>query len=109
MLSRNKLSDKLGRRDIQFYDLYKLDKPEDNMKLLKAKELPFEGILKGSWLDPNTNKQTEITDDNEPLYGDIEVDDFNEIFNDQDIIRDRYGKSLNVRLFFNKRSAQVKR
>ena len=33
-LKQNKLSDKMGRRDIQFYDLYKLDKtPKDVEKL----------------------------------------------------------------------------
>ena len=33
-LKPNKLSDKMGRRDIQFYDLYKLDKtPKDVEKL----------------------------------------------------------------------------
>lgn len=54
LLSRNKLSDKLGRRDIQFYDLYKLDKPEDNVKTLDKASLPFDGVLKGTWVDPIT-------------------------------------------------------
>lgn len=43
------------------------------------------------------------------MYGDIEVEDFNDIFNNQDIIRDRYGKSLQVRLFLDKRSGHAKR
>ena len=33
-LEPNKLSDKLNRRDIQFYDLYKFGKPEEDLNSL---------------------------------------------------------------------------
>lgn len=33
-IERNKLSDKLGRRDVQFYDLYKLQMPQEDHNLL---------------------------------------------------------------------------
>jgi len=33
-LKENKLSEKMGRRDIQFYDLYKLQKPPSDVEKL---------------------------------------------------------------------------
>ena len=41
---------------------------------------------------------TTIIEEDEPIYGDIEVDDFNKLFRNQHLIKDRYGKSISVRL-----------
>ena len=41
---------------------------------------------------------TTVIEEDEPVYGDIEVDDFNKLFRNQQLIRDRYGKSISVRL-----------
>ena len=41
---------------------------------------------------------TTVIEEDEPVYGDIEVDDFNKLFRNQHLTRDRYGKSISVRL-----------
>ncbi len=51
----NKLSNKMGRRDIQFYDLYKLDKPSDAVEKLRDKSYALEGVLKGLYKDETKN------------------------------------------------------
>ena len=41
----------------------------------------LDGILKGDIIDEKTGLVTGTIDDsNEPIYGDIEVDDFNKLF-----------------------------
>lgn len=57
---RCKLSEKMGRRDIQFYDLYKLNEPAKAVTELKK-----EGY---SWTENVFDPQ---------IYEDIEVPDFN--------------------------------
>ena len=93
----------MGRRDIQFYDMYKREKPPGDVENLQAKGFPLDGILKGHYTDAATGEQIEIggEEDEEPIYGDIEVDDFNMLFRNQNLIRERYGKSIKVRLEIN--------
>ena len=93
----------MGRRDIQFYDMYKREKPPSDVENLQAKGFPLDGILKGRYTDAATGEQIEIDEeeDEEPIYGDIEVDDFNKLFRNQNLIRERYGKSIKVRLEIN--------
>lgn len=55
----NKLSEKMNRRDVQFYDLYKLAEPRE--AVLELKE---EGFLEENIYQP-------------AIYEDIEVQDFN--------------------------------
>lgn len=77
-LTSNKLSDKMGRRDIQFYDLYKLNEPQTSVQELKQTGNGTEGIY-----DPT-------------IYEDIEVKDFNSIFRREDLIAQQYGASIKV-------------
>ena len=51
-LMKDKLSQKMGRRDIQFYDLYKLKKPEEYVTEINSKGLPLDGILTGTYVNP---------------------------------------------------------
>ena len=44
-LGKDKLSEKMGRRDIQFYDLYKLDKPKELVQALIDNNLPHKEVL----------------------------------------------------------------
>ena len=59
----------MGRRDVQFYDLYKLGEPSEAVKDLRNEGFWTEDIYK-----PN-------------IYEDIEVNDFNQLFENQDLIR----------------------
>jgi hypothetical protein len=43
-IQRNKLSEKMGRRDIQFYDLYKLNEPISAVQELRQEGYWTEGI-----------------------------------------------------------------
>ena len=62
---KNKLSDKLSRRDITYYDLYKHQKPqEDFQKMRMENGYPF------------TISDGKIKE----LYGDMAYDDFNTVF-----------------------------
>ena len=98
-LKENKLSEKMGRRDIQFYDMYKREKPASDVQKLADKGYLLDGILKGDIIDEKTGLVTGTIDDsNEPIYGDIEVDDFNKLFRNQQLIQEQFGKSINVRL-----------
>mmetsp|Transcript_39539 Transcript_39539/g.51786 ORF Transcript_39539/g.51786 Transcript_39539/m.51786 type:complete len:166 (-) Transcript_39539:599-1096(-) len=94
----NKLSEKMGRRDIQFYDLYKLSKPDDAVEKLTDKSYALEGILRGQVRDSRGNVLVDLDDDEEPIYGDIEIDDFNKLFRNQNLIRDRFGESISVKV-----------
>ena len=96
---KNKLSEKMGRRDVQFYDLYKKHRFEEDVQNMKNKGFEIDGVLSGHVIDPVTKeKGEEITDANEPLYGDIEVDDFDKLFRHRDLISDQYGESIKVKL-----------
>ena len=97
-LQANKLSNKMGRRDIQFYDLYKLKKPEESVTSLQDKGYLLDGVLTGSYRDARTGLEVTINDEDEPIYGDIEVDDFNKLFRNQHLIDEKFGKTISVRL-----------
>ena len=81
----------MGRRDIQFYDLYKREKPTNDCTKLTDKGYLLEGILKGDIYDDNGNVVGTIDDANEPIYGDIEVDDFNKLFRNPQLIKEQFG------------------
>ena len=70
----------MGRRDIQFYDLYKLNVPITAVQELKQEGYWTEGIY-----DPE-------------IYEDIEVTDFNQCFRSDDLIVKQFGQSIKVRL-----------
>ena len=44
-MQENKLSEKMGRRDIQFYDLYQRGKPEQDVEKLTEQGYLHEGVL----------------------------------------------------------------
>lgn len=68
-VDHNKLSDKMGRRDIQFYDLYRLNEPPNAVQDLRKEGYHWnEGIY------------------DQEVYEDIEVPDFNILFTNEDII-----------------------
>ena len=98
-LIKNKLSEKMGRRDIQFYDVYKLRKPAEDVSAVHNTGYPLEGILTGKYTDPVTNVESkEMCDEDEQNYGDIEVEDFNKLFRNPDLIEDQFGQSISVKL-----------
>lgn len=86
-LKRNKLSEKMGRRDIQFYDLYKLGKQPKDVENLTDKGYLLDGVLKGDYKDDLTGQVKTVTEENEPIYGDLEVDDFNKLFRNENLIK----------------------
>ena len=46
-----------------------------------------------------SKKESEkITDENEHIYGDIEIDDFNKLFRNPDLIEEQFGESISVNL-----------
>ena len=63
----------MGRRDIQFYDLYKLSEPQQAVQDLKKEHFWTEGIY-----DPQ-------------IYEDIEVNDFNTVWRNDEIINKQFG------------------
>ena len=71
-ISRNKLSDKMGRRDVAFYDLYKKKEPIEDYHALKDRNFRHEDVLP----------------ENDAIYGDIECDDFNMVFSNEDMINE---------------------
>ena len=87
-IQKDKLSDKMGRRDIIFYDLYKLKEPPEAVAKLQENGFNFHGIL-------------DIPAEEEEVYGDIEADDFNELFINDHIIEEQFGKSITVKLTLN--------
>ena len=97
-LKENKLSEKMGRRDIQFYDLYKLQKPPSDVEKLQDKGYLLEGILTGQFKDVSTGEIRTILDEDEPIYGDIEVSDFNQLFRNEHLIKEKFGQSISVKL-----------
>lgn len=58
----------MGRRDISFYDLYKLNEPLRDLQDLKKESFWVENIY-----DPE-------------IYEDMEVNDFNVLFRNEDFI-----------------------
>ena len=87
-IMRNKVSDKFSRRDVQFYDLYvKKDNGVDLAKLKEA-QLPLEI-------------------DSEIYYNDLEVEDFNKLFGNDELIAEKFGLSIKVNLELS--NPQVKR
>lgn len=97
-LKRNKLSEKMGRRDIQFYDLYKLKKPAQEVENLENKGYLLDGVLAGDYKDEATGQMMTMTEENEPIYGDLEVDDFNKLFRNEHLIKQKFGDSICVKL-----------
>ena len=75
-IKRNKLSEKLSRRDVQYYDLYALKEPPEDYERMRE-----EGFI-------HTKVDAQIKE----LYGDLAFQDFNNIFkNHGDIISKQYG------------------
>ena len=70
----------MGRRDISFYDLYKLKEPKSDAQNLVQEGYQHDGIY-----DPS-------------VYEDMEVNDYNFLWQDQDIIGKQFGKSIRVNL-----------
>ena len=99
----------MDRRDITFYDLYKLQYPDEAVNLLSAHHYPIKGVLAASAADPKKDKEEneenndEIEEDKDNIYGDIEVDDFNTLFKNPNIIQDRFGESLTIKVKFSKK------
>ena len=75
--TKNRLSDKLNRRDVAFYDLYALHEPKDEIARIRAE---------GGY--PYTKQDMDIAG----LYGDLAFDDFNDVWKrNGDIVRQQYG------------------
>lgn len=97
-LKRNKLSEKMNRRDIQFYDLYRFSKPPGDAENVTDKGYALEGILRGQYKDEVSGEVKTITEENEPIYGDLAVDDFNKLFRNEHLITQKFGESITVKL-----------
>lgn len=81
---KNKLSDKLNRRDVQYYDLYHLQEPKEEFQQFKCE---------GGY--PYTPYEAKI----KQLYGDLAYQDFNTIFKSHgDVVEKQYGLTLKVNL-----------
>jgi hypothetical protein len=85
---RNKVSDKFNRRDVQFYDMYVKKDSADDLARLKEAQLPLE-------IDADL------------YYNDLEIEDFNKLFNKDHYIGDKFGRSIKVNLELS--NPQVKR
>lgn len=81
LVEKNKMSQKLGRRDIQFYDLHKLNQPPEDVKDFHER-----------------NYETKESQYDADQYADIEVDNFNKVYENDDVIRKHYGDSIRVKL-----------
>lgn len=85
--------------------MYKRRKPENWVESLTSKGFKIDGILRGKYVDPATNEVTcEITDENDELYGDIEVNDFNKLFRNADLIEEQFGQSIKINVKLNRRT-----
>ena len=81
---KNKLSDKLSRRDVQYYDLYHLQEPKEDYQQFKCE---------GGY--PYTSYEAKIKE----LYGDLAYQDFNSIFKSHgDVVEKQYGQTLKINL-----------
>lgn len=82
-ISKNKISDKLSRRDIQYYDLYALQDPPEDYDTMRN-----EGY-------PHTKLDAKIKE----FYGDLAFPNFNSIFkNHGEIVKKQYGQTIDVSL-----------
>lgn len=81
----------MGRRDVTFYDLYKLNEPQSSVQELKQTGHDTNGIY-----DPN-------------IYEDIEVKDFNYVFRKEDLIAQQYGASISVKVTIKGEQSEVVR
>jgi len=70
----------MGRRDIQFYDLIKLNEPQQ--EVIELKRL---GLHTADCYDPE-------------IYEDIEVKDFNTLFTNESVIAEQFGQSISVKI-----------
>lgn len=87
MIVRDKLSEKLSRRDVQYFDLYAHREPEDDYRRMTGEGFPY------------TKEHAQIKE----LYGDLAYPDFNQIFlNRGHIITKAYGKTIKTSLFVKK-------
>jgi hypothetical protein len=88
----------MGRRDMQFYDLYKNRQDFEDVQLAQDKHVEIDGVLKGEWIDPVTKEvKPALEGENEPIYGDIEID-YDKLHGDEDLIDTRFGQSISVKL-----------
>lgn len=69
----------MGRRDFQFYDLYKLKDSKEDVQNLQKDGYRFDVY------DPE-------------IYEDIEVADYNCLWQDPNLIKTQFGKSITVQL-----------
>jgi hypothetical protein len=82
-LVKNKISDKLSRRDIHYYDMYALQQPHASFDKMRTEGFPY------------TQQDAKIKE----LYGDLAFPDFNQIFSTRgDIVSQQYGKTISVTL-----------
>lgn len=105
-LVKDKLSEKMGRRDIQFYDLYKHRKQED-VDAVNSKDFPIEGVLACG--ANRVNEENKDEQDEDAIYGDIEVDDFNKLYHNNNLITDQFGQSISITVNFNKKKGKMNR
>ena len=104
----------MDRRDVTFYDLYKLHKPDEAVNLLAHNHYPLEDVLacsSGEAKDDNEEEKEEgeKAPAKDPIYGDIEVDDFNNLFKNPNLIEDRFGESISVTVKLNKKTGAMER
>ena len=108
-IGKDKLSEKMGRRDIQFYDLYKLDKPKELVQALIDNNLPHKEVLAvKEKVTDEENKEGEDPEE-EPIYGDIEAENFNALWKNEKFIEERYGDSINVTVKINLKEGSMTR
>jgi len=58
---------------------------------LQDKGYLLEGVLTGQFADVNTGEIKTILQEDEPIYGDIEVADFNQLFRNEHLIKEKFG------------------
>ena len=79
----------MGRRDIQFYDLYKLNSKDEDVTKLIQSEYPIKGVLACG--ANKVNEETKDEEEEDAIYGDLEVDDFNHLFKNPNLINEKFG------------------
>lgn len=87
---KNKLSDKFNRRDVQFYDLYIKKECGDELARLKDNAFPLDI-------------------DAEQYYNEMEIDDFNKIFYDDQLIQQKFGRSIKIQLELKSESMLIRK
>ena len=84
IIEKDRLSNKLNRRDVAYFDLYALHDPKDEYAQIRS-----EGGL------PHTKGDMKIKE----LYGELAYNDFNDLFKrNGDILRKQYGQTIKVKL-----------